>query len=184
MLLSYVVGIALGDGNLSNPNGRAVRLRISCDVKYPLLVNKIEQSLKLLLPQNRVSRVNRRRNNCVDLSCYSNQWPELLGWQVGAKLLQQVKIPEWIFSNKKYAKFCLQGLIETDGSVYTDRKYKTVMFVNKSKELAEGVDRIFKDLGFHSKIYKLVKNQTSFLYHVRLSKDVFRFLKLVNPEKR
>lgn len=31
--LAYVIGIAFGDGNLSNPNGRAVRLRVSCDKK-------------------------------------------------------------------------------------------------------------------------------------------------------
>jgi len=34
-LHAYIVGLALGDGNLSNPNGRAVRLRITCDKKYP-----------------------------------------------------------------------------------------------------------------------------------------------------
>ena len=30
-----MVGIALGDGNLSNPNGRATRLRVTCDLRYP-----------------------------------------------------------------------------------------------------------------------------------------------------
>jgi len=44
-LLAYVVGVALGDGNLSNPNGRATRLRITCDAKYPRLARKIARSL-------------------------------------------------------------------------------------------------------------------------------------------
>ena len=36
-LQAYVIGLALGDGNLSNPNGKATRLRITCDKKYPFL---------------------------------------------------------------------------------------------------------------------------------------------------
>src|SRR3989338_9217420 len=40
-LKAYVVGLSLGDGNLSNPNGRAVRLRITCDKKYPNLIQNI-----------------------------------------------------------------------------------------------------------------------------------------------
>jgi hypothetical protein len=33
--LAYLKEIALGDGNISNPNGRAFRMRITCDLKYP-----------------------------------------------------------------------------------------------------------------------------------------------------
>ena len=39
-LQAYVIGLALGDGNLSKPGPRAVRLRISCDNKYPPTYNK------------------------------------------------------------------------------------------------------------------------------------------------
>jgi len=44
-LRAYLIGVALGDGNLSNPNGRAVRLRITCDTKYPALIAKIRGAL-------------------------------------------------------------------------------------------------------------------------------------------
>lgn len=37
-LHAYVIGVAIGDGNLSNPNGRAVRLRVTWDTKYPALL--------------------------------------------------------------------------------------------------------------------------------------------------
>ena len=40
--LAYIIGIALGDGNLSNPNKRAVRLRITCDTGYPGLIENIK----------------------------------------------------------------------------------------------------------------------------------------------
>src|SRR5579862_3288729 len=42
-LQAYVIGVAIG--NLSNPNGRADRLRITCDFKYPAPIAKIFRSL-------------------------------------------------------------------------------------------------------------------------------------------
>jgi hypothetical protein len=71
LLQSYVIGLAIGDGNLSNPNGRATRLRITCDKKYPLLIERIISSLQSLLPQNKVSIVV-RKDGCMDISVYSN----------------------------------------------------------------------------------------------------------------
>jgi len=78
--ISYLVGVALGDGNLSNPNGRAVRLRITCDNKYPNIIKNIVKTIKKILPLNKVSLVKRTKN-CTDISCYSNQLENLLGWK-------------------------------------------------------------------------------------------------------
>ena len=50
-LQAYVVGLAIGDGKLSNPNGRAVRLRISCDTMYVALTEKIACALKICIPE-------------------------------------------------------------------------------------------------------------------------------------
>lgn len=77
-LQAYVIGLAIGDGNLSNPNGRAVRLRITCDTRYPALIDRIFSSLKQLLPDNRVSLV-RGKGNFVNISVYSNHLESLLG---------------------------------------------------------------------------------------------------------
>lgn len=183
-LLAYIVGIALGDGNLSNPNGRGVRLRISCDLKYPKLIEKIVFSLKTLLPENRVSLV-KRPSNCLDISCYSNRWPEFLGWKVGqgSKLRQDVDIPEWILSKTIFKVVCLRGLLETDGSIYSDRGYNTVMFVSAGKNLADRVYQLITDLGFKPKFYRVPSRQGKIAYHVRLARDVGKFLKLVKPEK-
>ena len=61
----------------------------------------------------------------------SNQLEELLGWDAckGPKYLQNVSVPEWIKTKKEYYTSCLRGLIETDGSIYSDRGYKMVNFV-------------------------------------------------------
>src|SRR3989344_1233893 len=76
--ISYIIGVAIGDGNLSNPSGRAVRLRITCDIKYPNIIKNITQALQEVMPNNKVSVVN-KKENCVDISCYSNKWENLLG---------------------------------------------------------------------------------------------------------
>ncbi len=186
LLRSYVIGLALGDGNLSNPNGRATRLRITCDKKYPLLTERIAKSLELLLPQNKVSIVD-RKENCLDISVYSNHLEKLLGWKSGkgSKFRQNASVPRWIKQDKEYAINCLKGLIETDGSIYFDRNYKTVMFSTIILELANDVFEMMVSLRFEPKIYRAKRNSSNqkIIYNIKLSKNVSEFLKIVKPEK-
>jgi DNA-binding transcriptional regulator WhiA len=184
---AYIIGLALGDGNLSNPNGRGVRLRISCDSKYPQLLENIRNTISLLLPENKVSLV-KRKSNCIDVSSYSNFWPQILGWNSGngSKFKQNAQIPQWVLDNQEYSIVCLRGLIETDGSIYKDRGYKMVMFVSIIHALASQVNDIITNLGFKPRLY-LIHPRTKFksqpVYHVRLSKNVQNFLELVQPNK-
>ncbi len=184
-LQAYIIGLAVGDGNLSNQSGRAVRLRISCDDKYPNLRNKIISSLKLLLPQNGVGTV-KRKSNCTDVYVHSNHLENLLGWKAlnGSKFSQNVSIPEWILENTDYKIKCLKGLIETDGSIYIDRGYKMVIFSTIIEKLANSVQDMILSLGFKPHKYKIPqKIGAKFKYQVRLSKSVDKFLDLVKPEK-
>jgi hypothetical protein len=187
LLRAYVVGVAIGDGNLSNPNGRAVRLRITCDTRYPALISKIRVALEQLLPQNRVS-VIASQGNYVNLSVYSNHLEGLLGWRAsgGSKLRQSVRVPAWILEECSLSVHCLQGLIETDGSVYMDRGYQMVGFSTVISDLAQQVDFMLRELGFRPNLYKIPQAaaKTSFKYQVRLSRDVPAFLQLVQPLKR
>ena len=184
---AYVIGVAIGDGNLSNPNGRAVRLRITCDTKYPRLISKIRAALEQLLPQNRVGVVA-SRGNYVNLSVYSNRLENLLGWKAsgGSKLHQDVRVPAWVCEDPALSVLCLQGLIETDGTVYTDRGYQMVGFSTVSAGLAQQVDLMMQDLGFRPRVYRIRQSpgKASFKYHVRLSRDVSAFLRLVRPLKK
>ena len=127
-LQAYITGVALGDGNLSNVR-KTTRLRISCDTKYPFLLNKIYNSLQLLLPSNKVN-VIKKQLHCSDIYVYSNLLEKLLGWKAkgGSKFLQKVSVPNWIKENNIYKISCLRGLIETDGSIYNDRGYTMMIF--------------------------------------------------------
>ncbi len=181
---AYVVGVALGDGNLSNPNGRATRLRITCDRKYPLLIDRIAGSLQIMLPENKVSLID--RDSCFDVSCYSNQFENFFGWKVsgGGKERQNVRVPRWIFEKDVYIKKCLKGLFETDGSVYKDRKYTYANFTTILFDLSEDVIEMTTKLGVLAKRQKSIQYNGKTKYVVRISKDSADFIKLINLDKR
>ncbi|MEK7103156.1 MAG: LAGLIDADG family homing endonuclease [Patescibacteria group bacterium] len=182
--LAYIIGAALGDGNLSNPNGRAVRLRISCDAKYPGIAQRIEDAIQVISPHNKVSRVHRKSTTCFDISCYSNKWETYLGWtaQGGSKNIQQVSVPIWIKVDKEFSRHCLRGLIETDGSIYNDRGYDMVNFVTITKSLAEDVLQMINGAGFLPKIY-LLKTSHQPRYNIRISKSTREFIEYLDLKK-
>ncbi|KKT95973.1 MAG: hypothetical protein UW97_C0019G0007 [Parcubacteria group bacterium GW2011_GWA2_45_15] len=185
ILVSYIIGVALGDGNLSNPNGRAVRLRITCDLKYPFLISKIEQSLKKLAPQNKVSRIN-RGDRAIDISCYSNQWEQLFGWKAygGSKIKQSVYVPNWILRNKKFCRACLCGLWETDGSVYKDRKYLTANFVTQIPSLARCVQKMLSITNYRASIQRLILSNNRVKFTFRIHRNASQFIKEMSIDKR
>lgn len=184
--LSYLIGAALGDGNLSNPNGRAVRLRITCDEKYPNIARRVTEAMHLVMPRNRVTTVP-RKDGCFDISCYSNQWEEILGWRAtrGPKASQQARIPEWIKKEELLMASCVRGLFETDGSVYVDRGYRMVNFVSYYQELAEDTFHLVEAIGFAPKIYRICwkKEPPSYRYNIRLSRNVDTFLGITGIAK-
>jgi DNA-binding transcriptional regulator WhiA len=182
--LAYVVGLAIGDGNLSNPNGRAVRLRITCDSKYPKLMKNATSAIQQILPRNKVSLVI-RNDRCIDISCYSNKWENWLGWQAlgGSKYKQQVIIPEWIFESDNLTKLCLKGLFETDGSIYSDRGYLTVNFVNIIEPLVRQIYEAILRLGYSSNIQVLEQDGRKDKYTLRISKHALKFINDIGINK-
>jgi phosphotransferase system IIB component len=182
--LAYVIGVAIGDGNLSNPNGRATRLRVTCDIKYPNLIKNIVESIKIVFPSNKVS-VGKTSGNYVNVSCYSNRLEGLLGWKVGLgpKHKQKVSIPKWIKSNRKFTIACLKGLFETDGSIYMDRKYLMTNFVTIIPELAKDVIEMIEMLGFKPNIQRLEERKDITKHTIRISKNTNKFINLVNIKK-
>jgi DNA-binding transcriptional regulator WhiA len=182
--LAYIVGIAMGDGNLSNPNGRATRLRITCDNKYPNLIRSILYSVRNIFPNNQVSLV-KRKDNCVDISCYSNKLEGFLGWKVGfgSKHIQKISVPDWIKNDRKFTISCLKGLFETDGSIYIDRKYLMANFVTTIPSLAKDVIEMIRSLDFKPNIQKFKQKNGKTKHTIRISKNTKGFIKLVNIKK-
>ncbi len=181
--LAYITGVALGDGNLSNPNGRAIRLRITCDLKYPNIIEEIYKNLRIVAPNNKISII-KKKAKAVDVSCYSNDWEKLLGWKVGSKLKQKVQVPTWIKEKQKYSIKCLQGLLQTDGSIYYDRGYCMINFVNHGENLAKDVFSMIESLGYRARMSIIAINTGTNKYTIRLVKDAERFIKYIKLEKK
>ena len=182
--LSYIVGVSLGDGNLSNPNGRAVRLRITCDKKYPKIIKNITKELSKILPNNKISLIDRK--NCIDISCYSNKLENLLGWKAlsGSKEKQKVSVPKWILKEKVFIKKCLCGLLQTDGSIYMDRKYKYVNFTTIIPSLLKDTSNMLNAIGYKHNIQKSKQPNNKIKYVLRISINSQKFIKDIKLWKK
>lgn len=183
--LAYIVGVALGDGNLSCPNGRATRLRITCDSNYPALAKEIQKSLSELFPNNKVSSSPGPKESYFNISVYSNKLNELIPWEVGkgSKFEQCARVPDWILCNINFVRPCLKGLIQTDGSIYSDRGYKMVNFTNVTETLADDVFKMIQQLGYTPHKYKAKQKTGNYKYTIRLSKNVDGFINDINLTK-
>jgi hypothetical protein len=131
----------------------------------------------MLFPQNRVGTV--RRRGCVDVSVYSNQLTTLLGWHWdnGPKDVQNVRVPLWIKRDTRFSRECLRGLFQTDGSLYNDRGYSMLNFVNTGASLTNDVFSMMKDLGYAPCIQKLQQTNGKVKNTIRLSKNVPQFVR-------
>lgn len=181
-----MTGFSIGDGNLTNPNGRATRLRVTCDKKYPELKNRIVESLRILFPENRVSEYV-RKENCTDVYCYSNKLESILGWRanMGSKYEQNVTVPLWIFSDRLYIKNCLKGLFETDGSIYKDRKYTYINFTTIIERLKNDVLLMIEMMGYKAKWYKIFqKKGGKYKYVIRIAKNARNFIDEIGINKK
>jgi DNA-binding transcriptional regulator WhiA len=185
MALAYIIGVALGDGNLSSPNGRATRLRVTCDVAYPNIAEEIVSKLSLLFPKNKVSIVPGPRDTYFNISVYSNRLNDLIPWKVksGSKMLQSAHVPSWILENSSYSKAALRGLIHTDGSIYRDRGYLMLNFTNIIEPLVHDVFFMMQSLGFNPRISKTLQKSGTIKYTVRLARNVEKFIHTIGIEK-
>jgi DNA-binding transcriptional regulator WhiA len=181
---AYVTGIAIGDGNLSNSNGRAVKLRVTCDNKYPKLMGRISKSLQELFPENKVS-LYVRKENCTDIYVHSNRLENILGWKAleGSKFNQNVRVPSWIFYEKEYMRNCLRGLFETDGSIYKDRKYTYTNFTTIIHGLSQDVQIMIDRLGYSSTTQSSVQKGNKRKFVTRVCKNSIDFIKEVGIKK-
>ena len=133
----------LGDGCISR-TGRTQRLRITLDKKYPEIIEECSSSLRSLMPGHAVSTVN--RPGCVDVSCYSILWPDLLPQHgAGRKHLRQIILEPWqqrVVEAEPRA--FLRGLFHSDGSYFQNPvrspkgkrySYDRYFFTNHSDEI-------------------------------------------------
>ncbi|MFF2654395.1 transcriptional regulator [Streptomyces sp. NPDC058045] len=150
---SYLLGLYLGDGNISENRRGVYALRIACADAYPGLITACEQAILAVHPHNRVCRV--QKPGCVAVTSWSKHWPCLFPQHgPGKKHERPIVLEEWqrVVVDAHPWEF-IRGLIHSDGCRITnwttrmvagERKryeYPRYFFTNKSDDIR----RLFTD---------------------------------------
>lgn len=169
--MAEILGITLGDGSLyHNEKHNIWQFVITGHIQ-----NDREYLEKFVLPllekhfENRFRIVNDNRAGAIRIKCQERlllQKIVKLGIPIGNKLKNDVKIPDWIFSNKDFLRSCVRGLIDTDGSVcpITGRNYSYIWFKSKIPALQKSFSRAMNILGFKISNWTLGGNYTPQVY--------------------
>jgi hypothetical protein len=151
---TYLLGLYLGDGNISKPTAhRVYRLRVALDQKYPGIIQSCVEALEILLPDNQVGVVP--ATGCVTVSCYYNHWPALFPQHgAGPKHLREIVLTDWqqAFA-ERYPLELLRGLYHSDGSrsrnVVNGKDYPRYLFSNESSGIRAIFCQACDRLGLH-----------------------------------
>lgn len=152
--LAELVGIMLGDGNISKYQVK-VFLNLIDDIEYAEYVSKLFNFLFKVnssiykFPKHTTAEVVVSRKKLV-------KFLNSLGLPIGNKIRQKINIPSWIKDNPDFRKWCIRGLFDTDGCVYADRhsidnkNYSSLnlAITSASTNLLLGVSNILKEEGF------------------------------------
>lgn len=135
---SYLLGMYLGDGCISKMN-RVHRLRVALDKKYPLIIDRCQEAIETLLPDNQVGRVN--APGCINVSCYYKYWPQVFPQDGdGVKHDRRIILEDWQqYIVDQYPLEFLTGLYHSDGSrsqnIVNGKNYPRYTFSNASDDI-------------------------------------------------
>lgn len=168
--LAELVGIVLGDGNIHKFK-RCQRLLISCNSTDKDYIKHISFLVEKILKKK--PTVKQRRNvQCTDVYVYMQRVDEALGIPAGNKIKNNVRIPKWIYKDKKCLLKCIKGLFETDGDYAFNKKHNVefIEFSNRSERLRRSAFDALVSLGYSPQLGKR---------YVRLAKkrEIPKFLK-------
>jgi hypothetical protein len=184
----YLLGIYLGDGCISAHRRGVYRLRLFLDARYPGIVAGCEAAIRVLCPENKVSRrvrsggfQNSSESSNVELSAYSRSWPCLFPQHgPGRKHERRIALADWqrrlLDTN---AEALVRGLIHSDGCRFintgTNWSHPRYSFSNVSADIR----RIFCDscdvLGLHWTVAPRT-------VYVSQKQDVARLDKFIGPK--
>lgn len=173
-----LLGLYLGDGFLSR-HPRAVRLRITLDAKYPVLIEETRRLLQRSMPANRIDvDRNGTTGSCVNVSAYSKHWPCLLPQHgFGKKHERRIRLEPWQERLLVRAPWeFLRGCIRSDGCAFVNRtdihrpqpyEYLSYDFSNKSKDI---VDLFIEACDLVGLEYRATHNEKRALWVVRINR--------------
>lgn len=132
---SYLLGLYLGDGHIIHPEQhRTHNLAITCDNRWPGVMDAVEQAMRDVLPNNQPCRV--RRKGCEDVRVYSKHLPCLFPQHgPGKKHERPIVLVPWQQAIVDAHPFgLLRGLIHSDGCRIVNWATRTVNGVVRRHE--------------------------------------------------
>ncbi|MFB7171796.1 helix-turn-helix domain-containing protein [Streptomyces sp. NPDC056254] len=141
---AYALGLYLGDGHISHYSGHRVpTLQITCDDKWPGLMDHAEEAIRRLFPYNRVCRA--KKVGYHDVKVYSKHLECLFPQHgPGKKHERRILLEDWqqeIVDAHPWE--FVRGLIHSDGCRVTNwtvrngkrYEYPRYFFTNKSDDI-------------------------------------------------
>ena len=143
---AYVLGMYLGDGCITRMR-RSYWLRIALDAAYPDIIEECRAATATLMPLNKVS-IRKRKYRCVDISCHSLLWPDLIPQHgPGRKHHRPIVLEQWQrWIVEAEPRAFIRGLFHSDGSYFQNRvrsakgkeyAYDRYMFANNSGDIRQ-----------------------------------------------
>lgn len=182
--LAELIGVILGDGSIAKYHV-AVTLNSVDDLEYSHYVVSLFEKIFKVLPKVYV----RKRTKALDIVVARVNLVSFLierGLVPGHKVRNQVSIPKWIMENSVYARACVRGLVDTDGTFFKHKyfvkdkmySYNKISFSSASEPLRSDVLVVLTAAG--------IKAHCS-TTNVRIDavEDVKKFMKLIgssNPK--
>lgn len=165
-------GILLGDGNLINNT-----VRIILDEREFCYKEYAKNLFKRLFNCN-FNEYKVREKQAMVLYKSNKIIMEILqnyGLKKGNKMGNGTQIPEWIKKEKSLLRWCLRGLVDTDGTVSFDKRDRKILigFCSYSPKLLQDVTEALGDFGIFAA--KCGKN------HIRINKkaDIECYVKMI-----
>jgi hypothetical protein len=121
---AYLLGLYLGDGDITSHARGVVRLRVTLDSRYPGIVSCASRAMSEVLPHNRVGIHARTDSNAKMVTCYSKSWPKLLPQHgPGVKHLRTIALHPWQRRiTHSFPREFVRGLIHSDGCRFVARQ--------------------------------------------------------------
>lgn len=186
--LADFIGIMLGDGHLRKNSGQ----RKKTSSQNYLCITLHEEEKKLAKRTERLcqkitdkepKKYNLKGSRAVQIKIHSKEVVEELvdlGLQLGDKVENQVGVPAWIKSNENYSKSCLRGLVDTDGTIYRQKRdnRKIIRFKNHSFTLLDDFEDLCEEIDV-----KTTKGGGKYSIQIGDQKEVEKFIGKVKPLK-
>ena len=173
--LAEFIGIMLGDGHISRE-----QIFVTLGKKEKAYVAYVIELFRRVYACELKCMLNKKGHHVLYIG-FRNLVDYLLSiGLVMNKVKEQVKVPSWIFRDRKYIIGFLRGFFDTDGSIYKLKHGIQISFCNMSMPLLDNTRTALISLGFSPS--KISSNRV----YLTKKKDLLRYKKEIgsaNPTK-